>query len=790
MNFINLRNVSNQEIHDTYSAILRISPTDVEGVKLDDPTPLLYTVGKEVKLSDSAGNFLNITFVPQVCEKCKVNGFSDEINLINVTQKVPSLYCVEALRISPTLHIDNELADKSPLQIINEDGILLFPAEAPDDDAYLNHNGKIDFNVPEDATQKRINKIFDNLWADDEIYTSEKYEDYHVKVNGKKIYRLKPPSEIPTETGDKEVSSFMVPELYKNDYVLGHYAGHTYKPTRDDLEGKNNSKISGLTKNIIDRLDANPNAKVTELSFVEIEKIIWSSLEGAMKGSQRSFDGRYKNLFPTGAGEEADGTENKLFNDLFAPLSDEEYDEDALENLIRQHSPLVGISIQPGIICYNSIPFRRYLFHLLRRYKDIDNNTNVYTGSGIRPSDFITYSYADASSSFMHNLTTEYALCDGRKIKEVKDGVEGTDYPALNRRNTNWSSWTGANTNEATNIYDAISLSAADIENAASNIVYTPRLFELDQYSLRYLRGLNWRRIATYDRFIDESGHETTREEWPYNNQTMLVETDGSFIINDWYSKNAEIHPKIKDNKVDYEFVNNELPQCLPGLSNEDVASIPKNIHKVGVYYANYDYKICNTYRHVHQIAVDENLLKNGDSLYKASDYYMGETDFNAEVMPAWSDYVNLKSDTFLGSYAMRSIQNIELDTTDISRDELIRKIQDLPISYKGGTSSAIRKVISGYKAGSRVMGRCVANKIKSVTYYLGDGGYKLSAWRPRIDGTKEGWRLLSSLQTTNKYTSNDINQYGAALNDDEIIHIDDKLPMPPSINFIPLMKI
>lgn len=785
MNFINLRNVSNQEINDTYCGILRISPTNVEGVILDDPTPLLYTIGEEVKLSDSAGNFLNITFVPQVCQNCIVSGFNEKVNVINITQKVPNLYCVESLRVSPILYINNTDSCKSPLQIITKDGVLLFPTEAPCDEAYLNHDGKIDFNIPEDATQKRIDKIFDNLWATDEIYTSEKYEDYHVKVNGKKIYRLKPPSEIVKENGDKEESSFMVPELYKNDYVLGHYAGHTYKPTKDVLEGKNNSKISNLPKGVIEELLSNSNAKITELSFIEIEKIIWSSLEGAMKGSQRSFDGRYKNLYPTGMGEESDGTENKLFNDLFAPLTAEEYDEDALENLVRNNSPLVGIPVQSGIICYNTIPFRRYLFHLLRRYEDIDNNENISTTSGNNPSEFITYSYADASSSFIHNLTTEYALCDGRKIKEINDGIESTDYPALNRRSRSWSSWTGANTSDATNIYDAIALSAADIENVTSNTIYTPRLFEMDQYSLRYLRGLNWRRVASYDKFTSENDYTTEKEEWPYNNNTMLIETDGSFIINDWYIENAKNCPKIKNNKIDYHLINNELPQCLPGLDEKDAASIVKNIHKVGVHYANYDYKLCNTHRHIHQIAVDEDLLKNGDNLYEASSYYMGEGNFKAEDMAAWSDYVNLKADTFLGSYAMRSIQNIELDTTDISRDELIRKIQDLPISYKGGTSSAIRKVISGYKTGSRVLRKCMGNNVKSFTYYLGDGGYKLSAWRSRNDGTKEGWRFLSSLQTTNN-----ILKYGTASNDNEIINIDDNLPMPPSINFIPLMKI
>ena len=803
MNFINLRNVANQEINESFSGILRISPYIADGILLDDPTPLLYSVGSRVDLSDSAGNYLNITFIPQVVNTIVSGLDTNTANIINITQEVSNLYCANSLNIATTLYINNKDNRKTPIQIVNPHGVLAFPIEAPEDTSYLNHNGKLDNTVPENATKQRIDKIFDNLWSDDEIYTSNDYEDYHVKVNGKKIYRLKPASELPKINEDGitvyEEEASMVPELYKHDYVLGQYAGHTYKPTPDDLEGLNGSKLSRIPADIKDALLKNTSAKITELSFVEIEKIIWSLLEGNIGGAYRSFEGRYKGLYPLGLYESALGTEDNLYKTLFTPPNKSEIDEE-LENKIKDKAPLVGLPVQSGIITYNTIPFRRYMFHALRRYENIDNYPEITVtdkNEGITVSDYISYSNASASSSFMHNLVSEYVLCDGKRIKDVRNGTSDiTDYPSINKRSGNWSNWKGVYDTDTTSIYDAMTQSVENsTDEDSNNVLRTPRLFELNQYSPRYLRGLNWLRVAEYDKILYENNKEKIEHDsWPYNHNTMLIEPDGSFIINDWYEDSATIRPQIKHNNIEYSFINNELKQCLPGTEVNDAANIVKNIHKVGVYYANYDYKLAYLYRHVHQLVVDNDLLQNQDALYKVASYYKGSKNVYADntidknIKKAWQDYVLLKenANTYLGSYAMRSIQNIDIDDNNLVRD-----IQDLPIAYRGGSTSSIREVRSSYKGARSKLGRCTGNFIKSETFYNAEGGYQLGAFRSRNNGTAEGWRFLSSLPVTNKYGSyKNIGEYAVAKYNDTEILIDDSLPKPPTINFIPLMKI
>lgn len=806
MNFINLRNVANQEINESFSGILRISPYKWDEILVDDPTPLLYSAEASdigVDLSDSVGNYLNITFIPQAVETVVSGLDSSSANIINITQKVSNLYCVNSLNIATTLYINNKNKTKAPIQVINPKGILAFPIDAPEDTSYLNHNGKIDDTVPENASKQRINKIFDNLWHDDEIYTSDEYENYHVKVNGKKIYRLKPASEIAKIDEDGkayyEEEASMVPELYKHDYVLGQYAGHTYKATDEDLDGGEDSKLTRIPGNIKATLLDN-NAKITELSFVEIEKIIWSLLEGAIGGAYRSFEGRYKDLYPVGLREESVGTENNLYNALFTPPNTLQYNEEELEDKIRAKAPLVGLPIQSGIITYNAIPFRRYMFHTLRRYENIDSYPEVTVGDNneeLAVSDYITHSNASASSSFIHNLVSEYILCDGRRIKDMRSDADTiTDYPSINKKSGNWANWKGIYSADTTCIYDAM---AKSIENStdedSSNVLRTPRLFELNQYAPRYLRGLNWLRVAEYDKVLYEDDKEKIEHDsWPYNHNTMLIEPDGSFIVNDWYSDSASIRPEIKYNKVDGGFINNELKQRLPGTKEDDAANIAKNIHEVGVYYANYDYKLAYLYRHVHQLVVDSDLLQNQDALYKVASYYKGSSnvyissDTAASIKTEWRDYVLLKEDAkmFLGSYAMRSIQDIE-----INDGNLIRSIQDLPIAYRGGSTSSMRTVKSSYKGARAKLGKCTGNYVKGEIYYNAEGGYQLGAFRSRNNGTAEGWRFLSSLPVTNKYGSyKNVGEYATAKYGDTEILIDDSLPKPPSINLIPLMKI
>jgi hypothetical protein len=78
----NVRNVAQKEVYDSYMGILRISPIEVNGKDMDDVTSILNTlvdidgsIDKDgtreknsiitVRLSDSDGNALPITFIPK-----------------------------------------------------------------------------------------------------------------------------------------------------------------------------------------------------------------------------------------------------------------------------------------------------------------------------------------------------------------------------------------------------------------------------------------------------------------------------------------------------------------------------------------------------------------------------------------------------------------------------------------------------------------------------------------------------------------------------------------------------
>lgn len=802
MNILNLRNVANQEINESFSGILRISPNIYEDnqVLLDDPTPLLHVIGSKVDLSDSAGNYLNISFVPRIIPTA-VDGIEEaRVNLINITQEVSNLYCAKSLHICPTLYIDNKNKYKAPIQIINKNNILLFPIEAPDDDRYLNYNNVLLDEFEDNKDKVNLDNLFDEIWADHPIYNER--DEYHVTVNGKKIYRLKQKSSIPRMELDGntgafvkkyEESSSMVPELYHHDYVLGQCAGHTYRALPEDLNSENaQNKLSHLPPHIKDSILNDRNAKITELSFIDAEKMIWSLLEGSVNGSYRSFEGRYKGLYPRGIYEYSKGTEDDLYKELFYPNA-LEINEEEIENTVRANAPLVGLPVQTGLIIYNAMPARRYIFHTLRRYDNISEYVENLKDEKIE--NYISHSLSTSSSSFMHNLTTEYALCDGKIIKTFKNGIAETEYPAINQISSQWTNWEGLYGKRTPDcVYDAISISMQNIKAGEyEDTIRTPRLFELDQHSLRYLRGLNWQRVATYDKIVSEDNmEEVVPDKWFYEHENMLIERDGTFVLNSIFKDDSVIRPHIKYNKINYEFVNNEFPYNIIEVAENttDSANIPKDIQDVGSYYANYDYKLAYAHRHTHQLVVDVDLLKNNDTLNVIRDYYKGSkiiNDYDESIKAGWSNYVKFDLDTFFGTYVMRTTQEL---SEPLDKNKL-REIQDLPISYRGGTTSPLRKTRSSYKDARSSHGRCTGNYNPLKIFYIGDGGYELTAYRPK-DGVKSGWRFISSLpRGINKYGSyKDANDVATVKYGNLEIPIDDSLPNPPAINLLPLMKI
>ena len=141
----NVRAVASRQVYDSYMGILRISPNNKE----DDPTRLLEKTGSELKLSDSNGHQLPITFKPK----------SFEDNWIYVqTKATDNVYVSKSFTSRSTLLLtDDSTSTKSRIIIFNglsdntTKGILMYPTERPssDDTSYFNLDVKENGDIEE-----------------------------------------------------------------------------------------------------------------------------------------------------------------------------------------------------------------------------------------------------------------------------------------------------------------------------------------------------------------------------------------------------------------------------------------------------------------------------------------------------------------------------------------------------------------------------------------------------------------------------------------------------------------
>ena len=106
MNIVTLRNVGLYEIPDSYKGILRISPNN----NIDNPTNLLRTRNTIIKLSDSEGHELPLSFkVKSVYSS--VIGKDNRIDLVQLEHHYKNLYITNELYIKFNLFLN--VSDKA-----------------------------------------------------------------------------------------------------------------------------------------------------------------------------------------------------------------------------------------------------------------------------------------------------------------------------------------------------------------------------------------------------------------------------------------------------------------------------------------------------------------------------------------------------------------------------------------------------------------------------------------------------------------------------------------------------
>ena len=726
MNIINLRSVADFEISDSYEGILRISPNLIKSIDntyfLDDDPGALLDANKSVSLSDSAGHELPLTFKPKysVVTVAKDKNINIEKNLVHLSHLYEKLYVSESLNIKSTLYIDRlndseEKRNQSPLVFIKNNNILAFPLDSPDYKNYVNYNGSCKFQGTDDWD----NKVFKFLTPESPYYTTDHPEQ--IKVDGKPIYRY---------ATDTNGISYKIPELNRRSYALGVCPGHTY-----NISDADKHDISHIKSNI-------PDGKYTQLSYVSLEDIIWKNVEASNTGIIRNNEGRYFDLNPVG---NIEGSENNLAEELFGSI------DDAIKAEINAKAPITGLGVQSLTIHYNAIPAKRYFFQLERRRKALGKASNHFkfnndsdkqyyekvTESPITPANL-------SIKGVMNNITSEYALCDGKTLYNRAN--ETSDYPIDTA---------------------AFKLNLTGLHNKlleTNNKITTPPLFEIDQYTLRYLRGLNWLRNN-------------------YNSRKDIISSNNN-----------------------HTFSNNTVSYKYEGVSDNDLSNHPKDINEVGVYYANYDNISSRRWKHAHFLFAKSNNeyataspgSMEGDTLRNILGEKSGLSDAENQ---RWNSY-SIKFDGVSDSSFRYMMKTLGVKNRN-ANDSTVRIMQDCPVSSEGGSDRYFHQGQSCYKFGRHGTLGCLNHRVRcGDTMYMRDSRYSLAS------ANGGDWRFITSLPIQNKYgpkgaviteTNFSTTNYivGKFKTGDETpttsegsYKIDDSLPTPPSINFIPLIKI
>lgn len=822
MEQITIRDVGNKQVYDSYMGILRISPNMLDGEIVDDTTLVISNpkeqngsswVDRKIILSDSDGFELGAYFVPKVRTTTVYDG-KDQYsikNVINLTFNSDNeMYVSKSLNVRSTLFVnkENQTDRFYPIQVFSKnDGyynkdvydVILYPIDSPNDESYFNARNKlglIDYEsqVP---VNEQLEKALHNKsreWYDTEIAAEHK-----VKIGDKHIF-----------TVNKDLES--VPVLYTKDYILGSYNGHTTKVTQSIKD-----KYIG-TASAPDYVVPGESC-ISKLSFVRLDDIVWKCLDEVLTGQVRDTNaGRYTKL-GLGSGEHLC---QELFGTIGSTLPEK------VSKGINNHeptAPLLATGVEPGLVMYTAIPFRRFAFHQLRQImrnaEDEENGMSLL--DEISPNYKSYYDNGKITAvnkkdpGFMNSLTKEFVLCDGKILNY-------TNYPTMNTENSdlfvmddsavvireaNGKPKTNIKWRDSLNVYNAIRNSTEIDSTTGEQELKVPHLLDIDNLEMRYIRGLNW---IVNDHLMDSViDIDTDIQPEMYGNCTYKIEmVEGS----DW------------------------------GLTSKDFS-------RPGNYRTNVDFKIRKS-NHKHYVFYQSNTSNQGTAAgswsagtiipggewgyYRTSIWNVGEV---ASALP--SDYGALANYSFhkhnkvgtkyrpnsfdgytpvpcAGLFAWRldgngqmadfneasiangtyRIQNSggddgygELISTDKEkRKEQLAKINAcegrVPIANQGGAGIKITAKTSIYCKKKKKSGR--HNRYRD-SWYTQTGAYKLLK---SVNGTGDVERCITSIPIAD--INDEINENTEP---DEMIEIGgvetvvkNNISNPPSINLLPLFKI
>lgn len=317
---------------------------------------------------------------------------------------------------------------------------------------------------------------------------------------------------------------------------------------------------------------------------------------------------------------------------------------------------------------------------------------------------------------------TEYALCDGKTL--YNSTTKTSDYPNIDAASF------GLNFNLP--IYKAISVSMGN----GGSTLKTPPLFELDQLSLRYLRGLNWKRTAG-----------------KFNSKTESIDTESYDTKDDVLTASGwNLDRKPKNNEY-IKFIDNTTPYKHSAAADDaDIANHAKNINKVGMHYANYDNISSNRYKHVHLLftkSENEHITATIENTINENVKFIQDGINQNEIPPTWDTYVQSPSnnETFYGTYIMRTAGNIlnekgSINIGNYTPETSLKILQDWPISVSGGSDKYFYTLVSCYRFGRRHIGKCMNHRTRCGTYmHVRNSRYQFATALP-----EQKWRFTTSL--------------------------------------------
>lgn len=386
----NTRDVKNKEIYDSYMGILRISPNEINGNDVDDPTAILNTLYDEynkrrttITLSDSDGNVLPLNFKTRAFQtkvlKRNENNTADietDVDVINISSVIGHYNGDDTKFTNSTLYVSNTMKCRSTLQIIRDEeeeedyiipgdsdeviqekkkakeqkfrhsvlrilsggeqansektiqgkGWLLYPSESPNDKNYFNDKNKYQMFKTDDIMPRHEQ-------VDKTLYEWSRKE--HEKIQSERVI-----------IGNKiinEINQYNeeIPIYYTRDYILGQFDGHSFPTNTKNNTSKENWGISGESgEGITDH--------ITKLSWTRIDKLIWQSLEQILTGEERHVKGRYNELGK---------------DELAAPGILDKLNLDDPSHTYKSKAPILGTEMARGTITYHAMPFHRYWFY-------------------------------------------------------------------------------------------------------------------------------------------------------------------------------------------------------------------------------------------------------------------------------------------------------------------------------------------------------------------------------------------------------------------------------------------